>query len=202
MAFIEMRIPIKIPPGSGRNTVFLNQQSITGAGWDQVNQLASAPLRTWDIRRWICSEVDFLQAYHFFLAVARGTLNRFRFKDLDDFQSRNPGDEVRPQLAAGTAANIFQLQKVYTAGGQYLYREIKKPVEGSIRIYVAGVLQQSGVSVDLTTGIVTFGSTPAATPEAEFEFDVPVQFASDEFPNTWEAFRVFGADITLREVRV
>ena len=93
------------------------------------------------------------------------------------------------------------MQKVYTAGGQYLYREIKKPVEGA-RIYVAGVLQQSGVSVDLTTGIVTFGSTPAATPEAEFEFDVPVQFASDEFPNTWEAFRVFGAEITLREVRV
>jgi len=200
MAFIEMRIPIKIPPGSGRNTVFLNQHSYTASGWHQGNQLASAPLRTWDIRRWICSEADFLQAYHFFLAI--GTNNGFRFKDLDDFQSRNPGDEVRPQLAAGSAANIFQLQKAYAAGGQYLYREIKKPVDGSVRIYVAGVLQQSGVSVDSHTGIVTFGSTPAATPEAEFEFDVPVQFASDEFPNTWEAFRVFGADITLREVRV
>lgn len=202
MAFIEMCIPIKIPPGSGRNTAFFNQQSITASGWDQTNSLASLPLRTYDIRRWICSESDFQQCYHFFLAVARGTLNRFRFKDLDDFQAISPGDEGRPQLAAGSAANIFQLQKVYSMGGQYLYRTIKKPVDGSVRIYVGGVLQQTGVSIDSHTGIVTFGSTPSATPEADFEFDVPVQFASDDFPNTWEAFRVFGADITLREVRI
>ena len=50
-----------------------------------------------------------------------------------------------------------------------------------VRVYLLGVEQVAGWSVDTTTGLVTFGMPPALGVEvtADFEFDVPVRFDTD-----------------------
>lgn len=84
-------------------------------------------------------------------------------------------------------------------------RRITKPVSGSVKIYVNAVLQTSGVSVNYTTGLVTFVSAPAsgAAITADFEFDVPVRFDTDRLSATLDAYGTHSwQDISLIEVRV
>ena len=81
-------------------------------------------------------------------------------------------------------SGIYQLQKRYGTGGTalsigYPVRTIKKPVSGTVKIAVDTVVQNTGWSVDTTTGIVTFDTPPAgdAAVTGGFEFDVPCKFA-------------------------
>jgi uncharacterized protein (TIGR02217 family) len=62
-------------------------------------------------------------------------------------------------------------------------RTITKPVAGTVKVYLDGVEQLWGWSVDTTTGVVTFGTAPAMGVEvtADCEFDVPVR----SIPTTW-----------------
>src|SRR4029453_17117387 len=71
----------------------------------------------------------------------------------------------------------FQLLKHYPSGSVIEVRTISKPVAGTVKVYLDGVEQLSGWSVDTTTGLVTFSTAPAAGVEvtADFEFDVPVR---------------------------
>jgi uncharacterized protein (TIGR02217 family) len=65
-------------------------------------------------------------------------------------------------------------------------------VAGTVRIYLDGVEQLSGWSVDVTTGIVTFSTAPVAGVDvtADFEFDAPVRFDTDHMAVTIENFRL------------
>ena len=62
-------------------------------------------------------------------------------------------------------------------------RTITKPVAGTVRVYKDDAEQLSGWSVDVTTGVVTFSTAPAASVAitADFELDVSVRFDTD----TW-----------------
>ena len=75
----------------------------------------------------------------------------------------------------------FQLTKLYVSGAYTYQRELKKPVNGTVKIYKNSVLQVSGYTLDLTTGIVTFTVAPTAGTviSADCEFDVPVRFDTD-----------------------
>jgi uncharacterized protein (TIGR02217 family) len=61
-----------------------------------------------------------------------------------------------------------------------------------VHIYEDGVEQLSGSSVDVTTGIITFTTAPAASVAitADFEFDVPVRFDTDHMAVTIESFHL------------
>jgi uncharacterized protein (TIGR02217 family) len=71
---------------------------------------------------------------------------------------------------------------------------IVKPVEGSVRVAVAGVEKTRSVdfTLDGTTGLVAFlpGKAPVsgAAVTAGFAFDVPVRFDTDELLIDLEAF--------------
>jgi uncharacterized protein (TIGR02217 family) len=71
-------------------------------------------------------------------------------------------------------------------------RTITKPVAGTVHVYKDGVEQLSGWSVDVTTGIVTFTTAPAAgvAITADFELDVPVRFDTDHMAVTIESFHL------------
>ena len=78
-------------------------------------------------------------------------------------------------------------------------------MSGTVDIYVDSVLQSSGVSVDTTTGVVTFSSAPALGEviTAEFEFDVPVRFDTDEMAVSMDSFDAGNwSSIPLIEVRI
>jgi uncharacterized protein (TIGR02217 family) len=60
-----------------------------------------------------------------------------------------------------------------------------------VRVYLLGVEQVAGWSVDTTTGLVTFSTAPALGVEVtDFEFDVPVRFDTDHMAVTIETFRL------------
>jgi uncharacterized protein (TIGR02217 family) len=71
-------------------------------------------------------------------------------------------------------------------------RTITKPVAGTVKVYLDGIEQLSGWSVDTTTGLVTFGMAPAVGVEvtADLEFEVPVRFDTDHMAVTIETYRL------------
>lgn len=91
----------------------------------------------------------------------------FRIKDWSDYKSDSRG------VLTTIDSTHFQLGKTYTSGSTTYTRKITKPIS---TISVAG---GGSYTVDYTTGIVTkvSGSNPTSW---SGEFDVPVQFDSDE----------------------
>jgi uncharacterized protein (TIGR02217 family) len=111
----------------------------------------------------------------------------FRFKDWTDYKATGQllgtGDDAETQ---------FQLVKRYPSGSVIEERTITKPVAGAVRVYEDGTEQLAGWSVDVTTGIVTFATAPAAGAAitADFELDVPVRFDTDHMAVTIESFKL------------
>lgn len=120
---------------------------------------------------------DILAVFH----VVRGMAHSFRFKDWTDFQVENGSLGVAP---SGTTA--VQLVKLYTFGGTTVTRTITKPRSSGFVLRQAGVIKAG--TLDTTTGLFTPSTawTPGEALTASFEFDVPVRFASDDFPAAWE----------------
>ena len=151
---------------------------------------------------------DDLAAVVAFFEARNGRLHGFRWKDWGDWKSSLPSTLVMPiDQVLGTGdgeTTAFQLVKRYESGAQAWARRIGTPVEGTVRIARGGVEAVSGWSVDATTGIVTFGTAPAAgvPVTAGFEFDVPVRFDTDRLDVTWDLDRLGSiASIPLVEVR-
>ena len=103
----------------------------------------------------------------------------------------------------------FQLVKQYGQAFAPWRREIRKPVAGTVQVAVDAAAMAVGteVSVDATTGVVTFA--PSAVPAvgarvtAGYEFDVPVRFDSDRLEINVMGFK-HGAipSIPIVEVRL
>jgi len=138
-----------------------------------------------------------------FFEARRGRLYGFRFRDFADFRSGpgepEPGDQL---LGEGDdTRSVFQLAKAYGDYG----RVIRKPVEGSVRIAVAGVELTSGhFSIDGATGEVTLATAPqlGEAVTAGFLFDTPVRFDADRIDVTLESFEVGRvAAVPLIEIR-
>ncbi|MEA2860996.1 MAG: hypothetical protein QOC72_3035 [Methylobacteriaceae bacterium] len=124
-----------------------------------------------------------------FFEERRGRLYGFRWRDRSDYASGVPGASVRPLdqgIGQGDGTNAaFQLIKTYGASFAPYAREILKPVQGTVRVAVAGVekTQVTDFTVDKTTGMVTFGPghipSAGAAITAGYLFDVPVRFDTD-----------------------
>ncbi len=131
-----------------------------------------------------------------FFEARRGQLYGFRWKDWTDFKSCQPSAVPRAfdqLLGVGDGARRdFALRKRYAAGEQAYLRPIAKPVDGSVRIAVAGVAlaDGDGFSVDHVTGVVRFAAPPAEGVEvsAGFEYDVPVRFDTDRISTSLSGF--------------
>lgn len=91
----------------------------------------------------------------------------FRVKDWSDYKSDSRG------VVTALSSTTWQIGKTYASGSTTYTRKIAKPVS---TITVAG---GGSYTVDYTTGIVTKVSGASPTGWSG-EFDVPVQFDSDE----------------------
>jgi uncharacterized protein (TIGR02217 family) len=122
-----------------------------------------------------------------FFRARRGKAYGFRFKGWTDYKATGQllgtGDDAQTQ---------FQLVKLYPSGSVIAVRTIAKPVSGTVKVYLDGMEQLAGWSVDTTTGLVTFGAAPALGVEvtADFEFDVPVRFDTDHMAVTIETYQL------------
>ncbi len=173
--FHEVQFPPKIAYGASGGAEFNTSITTTFAGFEQRNVNWQKARGRWDVSTGLKTktDMDVLQA---FFRARFGKAYGFRFKDWSDYQA------VGQTLGTGNGtATIFQLVKLYTSGAYSYSREIKKPVSGTVKIYLNAVLQSSGFTVDHTTGVVTFTAAPGAgvIVSADFDFDVPVRFDTD-----------------------
>jgi uncharacterized protein (TIGR02217 family) len=197
--FHEVRFPDNIAYGATGGPEFATTVVVTGAGHEQRNVDWAEARGRWDVASGLKNQAQLDELIAFFRA-RRGRAYGFRFKDWTDFKAAGQ------LLGTGDDAEIqFQLVKHYPSGGVIEVRTITKPVTGTVRVYLGGVEQLSGWSVDVTTGIVTFTAAPAAGVQvtADFELDVPVRFDTDHMAVTIETFKLHRwQQIPIVELRI
>jgi uncharacterized protein (TIGR02217 family) len=167
-AFDEIQFPPSISFGATGGPRFSTDVLILSSGYEARNQNWAAARAQYDISTGIKTKADMDAVIAFFYARA-GRARGFRYKDWKDFQAR-----AQPLLSLG--ANHYQLAKSYSSGAQTYLRTIAKPVSATVVCYV-GTTPTVPSAIDYTTGIVT---SSAALTSADFDFDVPVRFDTDQ----------------------
>lgn len=199
MAFIETRFPVDIAYGSAGGPEYSTDIVITQSGHEQRNQNWSAARLRYNAAYGVRTQSQ-LDALIGFFRARKGRADGFRFKDWTDYKTT-----AHPIGTGNGSATQFQLVKTYASGSVTETRIVTKPVAGSVSVYLAGILQTSGVTISTTTGIITFATAPGngVAITASFEFDVPVRFDTDRLSAALESYGISTVnDIPLIEVRV
>ena len=188
IGFHEIRFPLDIARGATGGPERRTDIVTLASGHEERNSRWADSRRRYNAGYGVKSVRD-LHAVLDFFEERRGRLYGFRWKDRLDDRSVAPGHAVGPlDQALGIGDGViteFQLFKTYGTSFAPWQRRIEKPVDGTVRVAVAGTELQAGTefSCDPASGIVTFspGSIPAngADVTAGFEFDVPVRFDTD-----------------------
>ena len=195
--FHEVRFPLDIALKSRGGPQRRTDVVTLGSGREARNARWSRSRRRFDAGYGVKS-VGALAAVVAFFEERRGMLYGFRFRDRADFKSCAPDAAPSPlDQVIGTgdgAQRSFTLVKTYGARFAPYAREIRKPVDGSVRIAVNGVEKVAGLDfdVDASSGVVSFraGRAPpiGASVTAGFFFDVPVRFDTDYLEIDFAAF--------------
>jgi uncharacterized protein (TIGR02217 family) len=212
MAFHDIRFPTGISRAAQGGPERRTDVVVLGSGAEERNARWADSRRTYNAGYGVKSLND-LHAVIAFFEERRGRLHGFRWRDPSDWKSCPPEDTpsaLDQLIGLGNGATAaFQLKKTYGVSLNPWARDIKKPVDGSVLIAVAGATQTAGTAytVDLNTGLVTFlaGHIPAAAAPvtAGFAFDVPVRFDTDKLEINIQGFR-HGAipSIPIVEIRL
>jgi uncharacterized protein (TIGR02217 family) len=83
------------------------------------------------------------------------------------------------------STTTFQLQVISSTTAHSVVRDVSYPLTGTLVAYKNGV--SATATVNLTTGVVTFGSAPGSgvVPTADFQYAWPVKFTSTSISTTW-----------------
>jgi uncharacterized protein (TIGR02217 family) len=188
MSFHEVRLPARLAFGSTGGVERRTEVVTLASGFERRSTPWAHGRRRYLIGAGVRS-LDDAAALVAFFEARRGRLYGFRFRDFADFKSCAPSGTISPidqALGVGDGeTTVFALAKAYGD----LARPVTKPVDGTVRVAVDGV-EVTAVSVDATTGLVTFEDPPGegAVLTAGFEFDTPVRFDADRIDVTLESF--------------
>src|SRR5262245_41241927 len=152
--FLEERLDTSISFGSQWGPEYATEVVVLGSGHEQRNELWNQGRGRGNVAYGVKTPDQLAALMRFFRAV-RGRAVAFRFRDKADCQG------LAQVLGTGDGAETdFQLVKTYAHGAESYQRTITKPVAGTVRVYLDGVEQLSGWSVNTATGLVTFTSPP------------------------------------------
>ena len=212
MAFHEVRFPTEISRGAHGGPERRTDVVVLGSGHEERNSRWAHSRRSYNAGYGVKS-LDDLYAVIAFFEERRGRLYGFRWRDHGDWKSCPP--EQTPSAldqVIGTGdgtTSLFQLKKTYGALYAPCSREIRKPIDGSVLVAVAGAVQTPGTAFtgDPATGRIQFlaGHVPAtgAAVTAGFVFDVPVRFDTDKLELSLQGVRHGGIpNIPIVEIRV
>ena len=150
MAFHEVRLPARLAFGSTGGVERRTEITTLASGFERRSTPWADGRRRYLIGAGLRS-LDDMAALTEFFEARRGRLHGFRFRDFADFRSGAPGAAVTPlDQTIGTgdgATRTFQLCKAY---GDHR-RLVAKPVEGSVRVAVAGG-GAAAFNLEATTG--------------------------------------------------
>ena len=193
MSFTEIQFPSDISYGATGGPSFLTDIVTTLSGYEQRNSKWSMARCKYTIGSGIKNQNQWETLLNFFRA-RKGKATGFRFKDWSDFKGIN-------QPIKSLGSNQYQLIKNYISGDDVFERVIKKPVAGTVKLYQNGILKTSGWSINNTTGIIT--TTFTGTLTADFEFDVPVRFDTDQMDLSMDSYGAGSWNsIALIEIRL
>lgn len=181
-AFDEVQFPPQISFNSTGGPSRQTQVVVLGSGSEARNARWINSRRTYDAAPGVRSIDDIHSIIEFFEA-RNAQLIGFRFKDWSDYKSCPPGQTPQATdqtIGTGTGTlQTLQLIKKYQSGPSSWTRTISKPVADSVLIAFDGVIQETGWSIDTTTGEITTTASGGAVITAGFEFDTPVRFNTD-----------------------
>jgi len=199
MSFVETQFPVDISYGSAGGPEFSTDIVVTHGGREQRNSNWSQSRARYNVAYGVKTKEQMAELITFFRA-RKGQAEGFRFKDWTDYEAAGE------LLAIGDGITTeFQLIKAYTSGSTTQSRIIVKPIAATLKLYLDSVLHATGYVLDAATGMITFDSAPAdgVNIHADFEFDVPVRFATDRLSSSLDDYGVYSVrDIPLVEVRV
>lgn len=186
MTFHDVRYPTNLSFGSSGGPERRTEIVTLVNGFEERNSPWLDSRRHYDAGSGMRS-LDDLEVLISFFEARRGQLYAFRWKDWSDYKTCRPSHAVSMTdqgLGVGDGSKTaFQLQKTYVSGTQSYARPIVKPVAGTVKVAVNGILrvETTDYTVDTTTGQITFNLPPAAglAVTAGCEFDVAVRFDTD-----------------------
>ena len=197
-SFSEDRFPTDISYGISGGPSFKTDIVTTSSGYEYRNICHAHPRHKYQLASAIKTEEQLSKVVSFFKAM-RGKAIGFRFKDWLDYKV----DDQVIAVADGKQY-IFQLHKIYKSGLIKTRRDITKPVNQSVVVFINDV-QVRGYKVNYTNGEIHFQDPPKAGQviKVSYEFDVPVRFDSDTILTTIQNYGVqLVEDIALIEVYV
>jgi uncharacterized protein (TIGR02217 family) len=159
MSFLESpRFPEKISYGAVGGPVYKTDVVIVNSGFEQRNAVWSQARASYNVAH-AARDRDMMAEIIAFFRSVKGRAIGFRFKDWLDYKATNV--EGFLGTGVGTGLPTYQLKKKYEAGVNFELRDIRKPVAGTVRVYLNNALLTEGTSagqwqIDNSTGIVTF----------------------------------------------
>ncbi|MDW3221781.1 MAG: DUF2460 domain-containing protein [Paracoccaceae bacterium] len=210
MQFHEVRFPATLSFGSVGGPERRTDVVTISNGYEERNSPWAHSRRRYDAGMGMRS-LDDIETLISFFEARFGQLFAFRWKDWSDYRSAKPSQDVSAfDQALGTGDGVrleFPLIKTYQSGAYDYSRPIGKPVEGSVRVGVAGSELTVGTdySVDASSGLVTLQQAPPTGAEvtAGFEFDVPVRFDTDRIQTSIASFKAGEVpNVPIVEVRI
>lgn len=196
MAFHDIRYPTKLSFGSHGGPERRTEIVTLVNGHEERNSPWQDSRRRYDAGAGMRS-LDDMEALISFFEARRGQLHAFRWKDWSDYKSCRPSLAVSATdqvigIGNGTTTT-FQLSKTYQSGAQSYTRTIAKPVVGTVKAAINGVVQitPTNFTVNAATGVITFQLPPSAglVVTAGCEFDVPVRFDTDRISTSMATFQ-------------
>ena len=170
--FHDVRFPLHLAFGTRGGPVRAVDVLQMANGTEVRNAIGRHSRRQYNAVAGLKSKEQSIELLQFFES-RNGPLYGFRFRDPLDY-------EADGTLGLGDGARTkFPLVKHYGTEPHIYKRRITKPTESTVRVQVDGV--ETAVSVDYSLGKIQFQTAPniGAIITTQFEFDVPVRFASD-----------------------
>lgn len=100
---------------------------------------------------------------------------------------------IDEELGVGDGSTTqFQLVKRFVSGAQTSMVNIEKPIAGTVKVAIDGVVQSSGFSVNTSTGVVTFTTAPTngEVVSAGCLYNYEARFANDLVTASVSSFRI------------
>jgi uncharacterized protein (TIGR02217 family) len=179
MTVIETRLSPKVEAGFTAVPVWNTRVVSLRNGHERRNAQQTMPKRRFSARYAKFTRAERGEMLNVVMATL-GQTYAFLFKDWSDFDVTGQSLGVAP-----SGSTAVQLVKTYTFGSQTLTRTITRPVAATVVVYQAdgsgNPIAKAG-TVSATTGLFTPSTawTAGRALTADFQFDLPVRFATDE----------------------
>lgn len=187
MGFLEIVFPEDIAYGAVGGPSYDTSIVTFRNGREQRNMNWPRGFLRWDVAHGVKDAAQMRELENFFRTV-RGRAYGFRFKDWTDYRLE------QELIGHGNGTQTqFQLTKRYSfAGANDEVRPIRKIKPGTVAVWLNGIPQSSGWSINTNTGLLTFATAPpnGHSIRVSCEFYVPARFDTDVMRKSLEDYNL------------